>query len=127
MTDLLDLSTRVEQLETRISELVMIQNLLLRLMSTNRPLAQLLQQFGANETQEQAMYRLLDRVNERTSGPERDRVSFAYFRRGVGEIMPDRHDDRDFIQLLIDTLRVERPAYRQLHDYMMKHRWPVWD
>ena len=127
MTDVVDLAGRGEQLEARIAELEMMQKLVLRLMSTTRPLAQLLEQFGANETQEQALYRLLDRVSERTTGSERDRVSFAYFRRGVGEIFTDRRDDREFIQLLIDTLRVERPAYRELHQYMMKHGWPVWD
>ena len=35
--------------------------------------------------------------------------------------------DREFIQLLMDTLRVERPAYRDLHGFMVTHRWPVWD
>jgi hypothetical protein len=31
------------------------------------------------------------------------------------------------VQLLIDTLRVERSAYRELHDFMAAHHWPVWD
>ena len=126
MTDA-DLTGRVEKLEARIAELELMQNLLLRLMSSTRPLGQLLEQMGANETQEQAIYRLLDRVREQTLGPEKDRLSFAYFRRGVGEIFPDRRDDREFMQLLIDTLRVERAAYRELHAYMVKHGWPVWD
>ena len=127
MANVVELSARVEQLTARIAELEMIQNLLLRLMSTMRPLGQMLEHFGANETQEQAVYRLLDRVVERAAGPERDRVTFAYFRRSIGEIFPDRHDDREFIQLLIDTLRVERAVYRELHQYMVKHGWPVWD
>ena len=117
----------MEKLESQMDELLMMQTLLLRLMSTTRPLARALEQFSGTETQEQALYRLLDRVNERTRGPERDRVSFAYFKRGIGEIFPDRREDREFIQLLIDTLKVERPAYRELHAYMMAHRWPVWD
>ena len=127
MADVPDLPTRVQQLESRVDELVALQNLLLRLMSTTRPLAKMLEQYGATETQEEAVYRLLDRVGERTHGDERDLVSFAYLRRGVGEIFPDRRDDREFIQMLIDTLKIERPAYRQLHAYMMAHRWPVWD
>jgi hypothetical protein len=104
-----------------------MQDLLLRLMSTNRPLSRVLEQYGATETQEEAVYRLLDRAGERTRGEERDRVSFAYFRRGIGEIFPNRRDDREFIQLVIDTLKIERPAYRELYAYMMAHRWPVWD
>jgi hypothetical protein len=122
-----DLTARVQLLESRVDELVTMQDLLLRLMSTTRPLSRLLEQYGATETQEEAVYRLLDRVAERTSGPERDLVSFAYFRRGVGEIFTNRRDDREFIQMLIDTLKIERPAYRDLHAYMTAHRWPVWD
>jgi hypothetical protein len=127
MTEVSDLAARVEQLGSRVDELTMIQNLLLRLLSTTRPLARLLEQFGATETQEQALYGLLDRVNERTHVSERDRVTFAYFRRGVEEIFPRRHDEREFIQLLIDTLKVERAAYRELHAYMIENGWPVWE
>jgi hypothetical protein len=122
-----DLRSRVAQLEARVEELVMIQNLLLRLASTTRPLASLLQQYGATETQEQALYRLLDRVRDGVKGAERDRMSFAMFKRGFSEIFPAKRDDREFLQLLIDTLKVERPAYRELHEYMTAHRWPVWD
>ena len=127
MADLPDLTARVQELESQVAELVAIQNLLLRLMSTTRPLSRMLEQYGATETQEEAVYRLLDRVGERTRGDERDLVTFGYLRRGLGEIFLDRRDDREFIQLLIDTLKIERPAYRELHAYMMAHRWPVWD
>ena len=127
MPDQSDLSARVQQLESRVDELSAMQDLLLRLMSTTRPLSRMLEQYGATETQEEAVYRLLDRVAERTRGLERDLVSFAYFRRGIGEIFANHRDDREFIQMLIDTLKVERPAYRDLHAYMMAHRWPVWD
>jgi hypothetical protein len=122
-----DLAARVQMLESRVDELATMQDLLLRLMSTTRPLSRMLEQYGATETQEEAVYRLLDRVAERTSGSERDLVSFAYFSRGVGEIFTNRRDDREFIQLLIDTLKIERPAYRELHAYMTANRWPIWD
>ena len=127
MADLPDLTARVQELESQVAELVAMQNLLLRLMSTTRPLSRMLEQYGATETQEEAVYRLLDRVSERTRGDERDLVTFGYLKRGVGEIFPNRRDDREFIQLLIDTLKIERPVYRELHAYMMAHRWPVWD
>ena len=127
MADDSDLTARVQQLEARVDELSTMQDLLLRLMSTTRPLSRLLEQYGATETQEEAMYRLLDRVAERTTGPERDLVSFAYFRRGVEEIFANRRDEREFVQMLIDTLKIERPAYRNLHAYMMANRWPIWE
>lgn len=128
MSDAADLTARVAHLETEMAELRTMHDLVLRLLSTSRPLARVLEQYGANETQEQALYRLLDRLNERLRGPERDRTSFGVFKRGLFEIFgAARQDDREFVQLLIDTLKIERPAYRELHQYMVAHRWPVWD
>jgi hypothetical protein len=59
----------------------------------------------------------------RVRGPERDRPSHAYFDMHVVEILPALRHDRDFRQLLIDTLKVERPAYRELHDYITAQHW----
>jgi hypothetical protein len=122
-----DLTARVEELESRVEELTMIQNLLLRLMSTTRPLAKLLEQYGATESQEQALYGLLDRISERTAGIQRDLVTFGFFLRGIEQIFPHRSGDRQFVQLLMDTLKLERPAYRALHDYMTANNWPIWE
>ena len=127
MTDTPDLAARVAELESQMKELRLMHDLVLRLLSTTRPLARVLEQYGANETQEQALYRLLDRLIERIRGPERDRTSFGIFKRGLFEIFGARQDDREFVQLLIDTLKIERPAYRELHEYMAAHRWPVWE
>ena len=127
MTDTPDLAARVAELESQMKELRLMHDLVLRLLSTTRPLARVLEQYGANETQEQALYRLLDRLIERIRGPERDRTSFGIFKRGLFEIFGARQDDRELVQLLIDTLKIERPAYRELHEYMVSHRWPVWD
>ena len=127
MADAPDLAARVAKLESQVEELTIMHDLVLRILSATRPLASMLEQFGANETQEQAVYRLLDRLIERVRGPERDRMSFGYFKRGINEIFGVRPDEREFVQILIDTLRIERPAYRELHDHMVAHRWPVWD
>jgi hypothetical protein len=128
MSDGQDLAARVAQLEAQMDEMRVMHDLVLRLLSTSRPLARVLEQYGANETQEQALYRLLDRLIDRIRGPERDRTSFGVFKRGLFEIFgAGRDNDREFVQLLIDTLKIERPAYRELHEYMVSHRWPVWD
>ena len=128
MTDSLDLAARVVQLEAQMEEMRVMHELVLRLLSTSRPLARMLEQYGANETQEQALYRLLDRLNERIRGRERDQTSFGVFKRGLFEIFgAARENDREFVQLIIDTLKIERPAYRELHEYMVSRRWPVWD
>ena len=117
---------RVTDLEARVAQLEAVQELLLRLLSTTRPLAGVLEQYGATKTQEQAFHQLLDGLADRTNGPERDRPSFAFFQMRVDEIFPELRGDRELIQLLIDTLTVERPAYRTLHQYMRAHGWPLW-
>ena len=127
MSEPVDLTARVVELESRVEELTIIQSLLLRLISLTRPLAKLLEQYGATQTQEQALYDLLDRISERTAGIQRDLVTFGYFLRGVEQIFPHRSGDRQFVQLLMDTLKLERPAYRALHDYMIANKWPVWE
>lgn len=41
----------------------------------------------------------------------------------LGEIFPQQRGDAAFVRSLIDTLRVERPAYRELHAYMAAQGW----
>jgi hypothetical protein len=53
--------------------------------------------------------------------------TFSLFQMRLGEIFPALRADRAFVQTLIDTLKVDRPAYRELHAYMASHHWPSWD
>ena len=122
-----EVANRLAELELQVRQLQSMQELVLRLLSTTRPLSHLLQFYGATETKEQALYRLLDDLVERSRGPVHREPTFGMFKVRLGEIFPELRDDRQFVQLIIDTLKVERPAYSQLHDYMIKHRWPVWD
>jgi hypothetical protein len=34
--------------------------------------------------------------------------------------------DRQFVALLLDTLALDRPAYRRLHGYISAQHWPQW-
>jgi hypothetical protein len=122
-----DPTARLAAIEAQIEELKSVQELLLRLLSTTRPLAKLLEYYGATDTKEQALYRLLDELVERIRGPKFREPTFGSFVQRLGEIFPDMRGDRQFVQLLMDTLRVERPAYRDLHNFMVAHHWPVWD
>jgi hypothetical protein len=110
-------------LEARVAHLEMMQDLLFRLMSMTRPLSNVLEQFGATRTQEQELLKFLDELVERSRGPERGRPSRAHFEMHVGEILPALRGNREFLQLLMDTLKVERPAYRELHEYMSAQGW----
>ena len=115
---------RIIDLEAKVAQLDMIQQLLLRLMSITHPLSNVLAQFGADASQEQDMMQLLDELATRVRSLDREhQPSFDYFQTRVGEILPALRSDREFLRLLIDTLRVDRAAYRDLYDYMVVHDW----
>ncbi|MGH9312054.1 MAG: hypothetical protein ACRD09_03335 [Vicinamibacterales bacterium] len=122
-----DVMVRLAEIEAQIQELKAVQDLLLRLLSTTRPLSSLLEYYGANETKEQALYRFLDELVELSRAPKHRHPTFTTFKVRLGELFPELRGDRQFVQLLIDTLKVERPAYRELYTYMASHHWPVWD
>ncbi len=126
MTDS-DVRARIEALETQVQELKSVQDLLMRLVATTRPLASMLAFYGATETTEHALYGLLDELAANARGPKPGQPTFSYFQMRLEEILPALRGDRAFIQTLIDTLKVDRPAYRDLHAYMVSHRWPKWD
>jgi hypothetical protein len=91
-----DVSARPASLEAEVSELGAVQDVLLRLLSTTRRLSRLLEQYGA---------------------------TFGYLQMRLAVIFPDLAADREFVQFLIDTLKVERPAYRSIHAYARAARW----
>ena len=121
-----DLAARVAELDARIRELEAVQQLILRIMSTTKPLDAVLEHYGATPSQVQAFCKLLDELVSRAGGREQDRPTFAYFELQLGHVFPTLHNDRSFIQLVIDTLKLERPAYRGLHAYAIAHGWPTW-
>jgi hypothetical protein len=113
-------------LEARVRELEAVQQLILRIMSTTKPLGGVLDQYGATETQEQEFYKLLDDLSARAKGREQDRPTFAFFQMRLDHIFPALRHDREFIQLVIDTLKMDRAAYRDLYAYTVDHHWPAW-
>jgi hypothetical protein len=118
-----ELAARVAALESKVEELASMQQLLLRLMSTTRPLDGLLDFYGATESTRQALHQLLDEQLAAVRGPKNRHPTFTYFQMRLGEIFPQQRGDAAFVRSLIDTLRVERPAYRELHAYMAAQGW----
>ena len=112
-------------LDARLREVEALQDLILRILSTTKPLTHLLDQYGATETQARAVHALFDDLATRAKGRECDRPTFAYFQTKVAEIFPSLRGDGEFLALLIDTLKLERAAYRELHSYMTAQgpRW----
>ena len=120
-----DLTVTLADLDARLRAVETLQDLILRILSTTKPLDNLLDQFGATETQERAVYALLDDLASRTNGRENDQPTYGYFEMKMSEIFPARRRDPEFLRLLVDTLRVERAAYRDLYTYMAAHNWPT--
>ena len=69
------------------------------------------------------MVKFLDELCERARGPERNHPSKAHFELHVSQILPAQRGNKSFFQLLMDTLKLERPAYRDLHQYMANQGW----
>ena len=110
-------------LDARLREVEALQEMMLRILATTKPLDNVLDQYGATDTQERATYALLDDLAARTTGRENERPTFPYFEMKMGDIFPALRRDRAFLMLVIDTLKVERAAYRALHAYMTAHAW----
>lgn len=110
-------------LEARVAHLEMMQELLFRILSMTRPLACVLEHYGATRSQEEVLLKFLDEAVERLRDPSGDGPTRPYFEKKVGEILPSLRGNREFLQLLMDTLRVERPAYRELHEYICAKGW----
>src|SRR5262245_28469893 len=106
------------KLEARLREVEAVQELMLRIMATTKPLDTLLERYGATATQEQSFYKLLDDLVARSHGREQDAPTFGYFNMQMAQIFPALRNDREFIVLILDTLKVERPVYRELHAYV---------
>ena len=120
-----DLAGRVAALEAKVEELESVQQLLLRLLSTAHPLDNLLDFYGATESSRRDLHQFLDELLVGARGPKPRQPTLAYFRMRLGEIFPQQRGDAAFVQAVIDTLRVERPVYRELHAYMAEQGWRV--
>src|SRR5262245_17459410 len=116
----------LESLDARLKELEAVQALMLRIIATTKPLDALLERYGATATQEQAFYKLVDELVTRSRGREQDAPTFGYFNMQLAQIFPTLKNDREFIAMVIDTLKIERPAYRELHEYVTARGWPSW-
>lgn len=114
-------------LDARLKEVEALQALILRIISTTKPLDPVLEHYGCTETQARAFYRLLDDLAARAKGQDEDnRPSFGYFEMQMNEIFPQLRKNREFVQVVLDTLKLERPAYRELHVYCTAQGWPTW-
>src|SRR5215470_9274678 len=119
-----DTDDRLAALEAKVQELDTLVNLALRLIAVEKPVSTLLERYGATESQDVAVHALLDDVARRAEQGGMYAPSFGGFLNELNERFTTARGDRQFVGLLLDTLAVDRPAYRRLHVYVSAQGWP---
>lgn len=119
-----DHAARIAALEAKVQELESLVNLALRLLALEKPVSALLQRYGATEAEDHAIHALLDDVARRAERGGMYAPSFASFVDEVYGRFPEIRGNREFVELLVDTLKLDRPAYQALHQYASAHGWP---
>ena len=117
---------RIAALEAKVYELDTLVNLALRLIALEKPVSALLERFGATDVQNRAVHTFLDDVARRAEQGGMYAPSFAGFVNDLVERLPGARGDRQFISLLLDMLKLDRPAYKRLHEYASAQGWPQW-
>jgi hypothetical protein len=120
-----DYETRIATLEAKIAELEALVSLALRLMAVEKPVSVLLRRFGATDAQDTAVHALLDDVASRAERGGLYAPSFNGFVSDLYRRFPAVRSNREFVALLIDALKLDRPAYQKLHDYVVAAQWPT--
>jgi hypothetical protein len=124
MTD--NAEQRIAALEAKVRELDTLVNLALRLLAVEKPVSALLQRYGATEAEDLAVHTLLDDVATRAAQGHMYAPSFGGFLNELDTRFPMVRGDRQFVSLLLDTLKLDRPAYQKLHAYATANGWPKW-
>jgi len=119
-----DHEIRIAALEAKVELLEALMNASLRLSAADKPLSTLLTRFGASEAEILAVHALLDDVAKRVQAGGMYTPSFAGFLSDLVRVCPLAKSDRDFVVVLLDTLKLERPAYQKLHAFATAKGWP---
>ena len=105
-------------LELRLTGLEAQLNTALGIFALTRPAATVLSQCGADQAQQQEFFRIIDDLTRRVdSGAS---VSFSEFEERVVDLVPSKRGDRKFFEVLIEAVKLERPAAKPMLDYL-KH------
>ena len=119
-------ANRIAALEAKVQELDALVNLALRLLSVEKPISALLERFGATEAEERAVHRLLDDLATRAEQGGIYAPSFVGFTSELFARFPAVRGNREFVGLLLETLKVDRSAYQKLHGFITAEGWPRW-
>ena len=114
---------RLTALETKVEVLEAMVALALRLISLEKPVSALLQNYGATQAEELAVHAMIDDVAHRAEQGGIYTPSFAGFEQELGQRFPKVRGDREFVSLLLDAMKIDRPSYRALHAFTVRERW----
>jgi hypothetical protein len=114
---------RLTALEDRVQELEAMVALALRLLSLEKPVSALLQTYGADQAEEVAVHALLDDLAGRVERGGIYAPSLAGFEQELGQRFPSVRGNREFVSLLLDALKIDRPSYRALHAFTVREGW----
>jgi hypothetical protein len=118
-----DHEIRIAALEAKVIELEALVNVALRLSAAEKPLSALLSRCGATEAETRAILTLLDDVAKRAAAGGFYTPSFTGFFSDLVKVWPAVKDDRQLVALLLDTLKLDRPTYQQLHAFVAAQGW----
>jgi hypothetical protein len=104
------------EVEVRLASMETQLNTALGVLALMQPAATVLKVNGADKAQQQKLFDLIDEMSKRVdSGCS---VSFSEFEDRVSELVPARRGDRKFSEMLIEALKLERPASKPMLDYL---------
>jgi hypothetical protein len=121
-----DQEQRISSLESKVQELETLVNLALRLLAVEKPVSAVLERYGATETEDLAVHALLSDMATRIEQGGMYAPSFGGFVNDLFARFPGTRGNREFVSLLLDTLKLDRPAYQKLHAYVTQQGWPQW-
>jgi hypothetical protein len=118
--------TRIAALEAKVQELDALVSLALRLLAVEKPISAILERYGATEAEDLAIHALLDDVATRAEQGGMYAPSFGGFVSELVERFPAVRGNKEFVSLLLDTLKIDRAVYQKLHAYVTAEGWPKW-
>ena len=101
-----DLEAKVETLEARLAGVV-------KVLSATKPLAAVMSSQGVTRDQARVVYSIVNEMGKRIENGEG--VSFVEFEERM-TYMVAQLDDRRFLEVIVEALRLERPALAHLCD-----------
>jgi hypothetical protein len=105
-----DLENRIAGLETQL-------NTALGIIALTRPAETVLSRCGADQAKRQEFFHIIDDLMKRVDAGAS--VSFSEFEDRVVDIVPSKRGDRKFFEILIEAVKLERPAAKPMLDYLI--------